>query len=157
MQNSKERDEDSEERNENSEETTLEYLYGIAPKLGFGLDADGVSIIDVGGGSSFGPYHTLLESLGIPHVNLRDDSWGHNPHRPSDRFFSFGVKRASFEKYMDMQGVAELRQKISKHIGSSKPRVAAEMARRMEPEQIPAIFAEVLQTAVTLAAESPEN
>ena len=137
------------------EETTVEFLFGVAAKLGFGLNADGVSIVTVEGGNGFGPYHTLLESLGIPHVNLRDDSWGNNPAYPPNRFFSLGVSRASFEAFMDAEGLAELRQRIIKQIGNSKPRVAAEMARRLSPGEIPTIFREVLQTAVTLAVESP--
>ena len=137
------------------EETTLSFLYGIAPKLGFDLDAHAVSIISVDGGDGFRPYHTLLESLGIPHANLRDDSWGHHPNHPPDRFFSLGVKRASFEKYMDSKGFADLQKKISKQIGKSKPRRAAELARRLRPEQIPPLFRDVLMTTISLAAESP--
>jgi hypothetical protein len=140
------------------EDTTVAFLAGISDVLKKDVNAHGVSIVSVGGDSAFVPYHALLDSLEIPHVNLRDGSWGDNPKYPKERFFSFDAE--SFEKFMDKKGFCELRKRIAGELGASdrsrKPEVARELARRLKPEQVPDIFRTVLDKALELAKAEPK-
>ena len=96
------------------EETTRTFLSEITKIHGPDLHANGISMLPVDGEGGFKPFHKLLDGLGIPHVNLRDPSWGHNPRYPLDRFFSLANQGASsFEEYMDSQGFESLRKSCS--------------------------------------------
>ncbi len=135
------------------DESIRDFLLGIAPKLGFDLDAKGVSIVSVGGEDGFAPYLTVLKGLGIPHVAIRDKvAWGDKTKYPPDCFFSFGCE---LEEYLDQQGLCDLRQKAIHKVGTSKRRVAGELATMLERGQVPSLFDKVLRTAVDLATGSP--
>ena len=135
------------------EESTHAFLRSVAPVLGYDLDADGVSVISVDGDGGYKHFHTLLDGLGIPYVNLRDRAWGHNPKYPPSRFFSLDT--GSIENLMDEHGLGELRLQIAREVGDNKVRVAAELARRLEHQQVPEIFDRVLKAAKELATGSP--
>ena len=128
------------------------FLRMVAPTLGYDLDAGSVSLIPVGGDGAYRPYVTLLESLGIPHVLLRDKTWGHNPKYPPERYFALG---AELENYLDDQGLGERRERIKSEIGTAKPRVASQLGSELSVEMIPAIFSKLLEAAVKLADGKP--
>jgi len=131
------------------EETTQQFLLGVAPTHEMNLDADGVSVISVGGDAGFKPYRTLLDGLGIPYVCQRDRSWGQHPDYPPDRYFA--LDSPGFEAFMDGQGFLALRREVEMEVGTSKPRVAGELASRLTKDQVPSVFVQVLTTAVALA------
>lgn len=116
--------------------------------MGCDLDAEGVSIVDVGGEDGFKSFRVLLDGLGIPYVCLRDLSWGASPEYPPERFFSFG---AELEDFLDRHGLEEKRRSIIEEMGRSKQRVAAELAGRITSAEIPPIFSEVARRAIELA------
>lgn len=134
------------------DESLREFLIAVAPTLGYDLDASGVSIIFTGGQGGHRPFHTLLDALGIPHVNFRDQSWGDNPNFPPERFFSLG---AEFEDYIDSQGLADLRKEAVKEAGKSHRRPAALLGEKLDKVQVPVIFSQVLDTVVKLTTGKP--
>ena len=131
------------------EETVTGFLTEVAPKLGFNIEAAGVSIIGVDGDGGFERFRPLLDGLGIPNVNFRDRSWGINPKYPPDRYFS--LSSDSFEQYMDDNGLRELRLKAKGTVGRAKARVGAELGKRIKPKDIPPLFCDVLDAATRLA------
>lgn len=136
------------------DESQLGFLQSVATKLKFDLDGHSISIIAVHGHASFRPYITLLNSLGIPHVCLRDKTWGKNPAYPKDRFFSLG---AELEQYMDDQGFKELREQVEREVGTSKRRAASRMASLLDVAKIPDLFGRVLQAALDMATGEPSQ
>jgi len=134
------------------DESLREFLIAVAPKLGYDIDASGVSIVFTSGHGGHRHFHTLLDALGIPHVNFRDKSWGNNPDFPSERFFSLGTE---FEDFIDSQGLAEIRRVVVKEAGKSHRRPAALLGARLEKAQVPGIFNKVLETVVNLATGKP--
>lgn len=128
------------------------FLRMVAPTLGYDLDAGSISVIPVGGDGGFRPYVSLLESLGIPHVLLRDKTWGHNPGYPVERYFALG---AELEQYLDDLGHRARRKRIKSEIGTGKPRVAAQLGSELSYEMVPAIFSDLLEAAVKLADGRP--
>ena len=134
------------------DESLQEFLIVVAPTLGYDIDAHGVSVIPTGGHGTHPPYHTLLDALGIPHVNLRDRSWGHNSKYPPDRFFSLGCE---LEQYLDHHGLSEIQKEAEKNVGKSHRRVARAVAEKLERARIPEVFDNVLKKAVNLATGRP--
>lgn len=130
------------------DESQHRFFLGLGAKLGCDLDAEGVSIVDVGGEDGFKSFRVLLDGLGIPYVCLRDLSWGASPEYPPERFFSFG---AELEDFLDRHGLEEKRRSIIEEMGRSKQRVAAELAGRITSAEIPPIFSEVARRAIELA------
>jgi hypothetical protein len=135
------------------DESMLEFITAVAPTLGFDIDSNGISIISTDGHDGFQPFHTLLQSLGIPHVNLRDKPWRDSQNYPSDRFFDLGIE---LEQYLDAQGLSDLRSQVAREVGNSKRRQAAALGRKLSQSQVPAVFKTVLETAIHLAKSGPE-
>ena len=139
------------------DESLQEFLTVIAPKLNRWLDRSGVSIIDTGGHGGHAAHHVLLDSLGIPHVNLRDKPWGEEKRYPKDRFFSLG---AEFEEFMDGRGFVEMRHRLAKALGvrnerDNHRRVARAMGEEMKTGDVPPIFLEVLARVEEIATGEP--
>lgn len=132
------------------DESLRDILIAVAPTLGYDLDSSGISVVFYGGHGGHKSYHTLLEGLGIPYINLRDKTWGKNLKFPQDRFFSLGME---FEEYADKNGLRELRSKIAKEVGgeSSHRRVAQALGETLKKDQIPVLFDEVLGACMNLA------
>jgi len=128
-------------------------VLGVAATLGFQLDANGVSVIPVGGETGYPPFFTLLDTLAVPYVCLKDKSWDRRTY-PADRFFSFGCE---LEDYLDKQALSREREAVVMEVGTSKPRVAAELARRLKAVQVPNLFSELLQAALDLATSEPAD
>ena len=104
------------------------------------LDSASIYIIAAGGDGAHRPFISLLESLGIPHGALRDQTWGENPSYPPDRYFSLG---AELEPFLDSKGPAEIRA-----IHTAKPRVAARLGRELSIDLIPDVLNELLSAGV---------
>src|SRR5206468_899216 len=129
------------------------FVLGVAPKLGFDLDAHGVSVIAVGGHDGYPPFFTLFQALAIPYVALRDKDWDHRRF-DIQKFFELGCE---LEDFLDEHGLAQLRQDVISEVGTAKPRVAAELARRLNSDQVPELFLLVLQAADKQATGAPSE
>ena len=128
------------------------FLKMVAPTLGHDVDSASISIIPVGGDGAFRPYVSLLESLGIPHVALRDKTWGENQNYPPERYFAL---EAELESYLDSKGLGDIRERIQSEIGTAKPRVASQLGSELSADLVPEIFSELLAAAVELADGRP--
>ena len=128
------------------------FLRGVAPTLGYDLDAASISIVPVGGDGAHRPYVSLLGELGIPHIVLRDKTWGENPNFPPDRYFAFG---AELEPFLDSQGLGELRERIQSAIGTAKPRVASQLGSELQRDMVPRFFSNLLDAAAKIADGRP--
>ena len=129
-------------------QTEVGFLPSIAPKLEFDLDSSGISVVDVGGQDGYKRYMTVLQSLGIPFVALKDLPWGDDKMYPPDQFFSLG---SEIEDYLDSNGLRDLREEVQKDIGIGKPRVGQAIGERVRREQIPQVFTDLFQAATLLA------
>ncbi len=135
------------------DESVREFILPVAEKLGYDLNAAGVSVIFTGGHGGHRNYHALLDSMGIPHVNFRDKDWGHNTKFPPDRFFSLGTE---FEQYIDAQGLNNIRAKVVKRVKGTKRQQAGPLGERLQRSQIPEIFERVLKAVTGLATGKPQ-
>jgi len=134
------------------DESLQQFLRSVAPRLGYDLDAHSVSVVFTGGHGGHRPFHTLLESLGIPHIDLRDKPWGENTKFPPDRFFSLGME---FEEFIDQCGLGSLRSGLIEELGTAKPRIADALGSAIDEDKVPTVFGEVLSAAVSLAIGEP--
>jgi AAA domain, putative AbiEii toxin, Type IV TA system len=134
------------------DESLMEFLVAVATTLGYDLNANGISIIYVGGHGGHRPFHVLLNNLGIPHINLRDKSWGNNPDFPPDKFLSLGCE---FEEYIDSQGLSDIRKEIAKQAGPSHRRQAVLLGEKLNRSQIPSIFDNMLKQIINVATGKP--
>ena len=57
------------------------------------------------------------------------------------------------EDYLNKEGLAELRATVISEVGSNKPRVAGELAVRLNVDQIPQLFSDLLGRVRKLAKE----
>jgi predicted ATPase len=134
------------------DESQQEFVTGIAPTLGYDLDALCISVVPVHGEGGYGPYLATLRALGIPHVALKDKDWGDTATYPPARFFSFGME---LEEYLDGAGLRELREVTMKEHGLAKRRVAGLLAARIEREKVPPLFEVMLERVSSLATGEP--
>ena len=128
------------------------FLRAVAPTLGHDVDSTSISIIPVGGDGAFRPFVSLLESLGIPHVALRDKTWGENLSYPPERYFALG---AELEPFLDSKGLGEIRERIQTEIGTAKPRVASHLGSELSADLVPEIFSKLLAAAANLTDGRP--
>jgi hypothetical protein len=129
------------------DESQREFIAGVAPTLGYDLDATGISVISVDGQSGYVPYRIFLHAFGIPYVALRDLPWGDANEYPTSRFFSLGTE---LEDFLENSGFAKLRQEVIKDVGTAKRRVAGVMALRLARNDIPSIFDDLIRAATNL-------
>lgn len=136
------------------DESQQEFVVGVAPTLGFDLDAIGLSVVSFNGHDGHPPFRRFLNSFDIPFVALRDLNWNNPDEFPTDRYFSFGCE---LEQYLDDSGLAALRRETIEDVGTGKPRVARAMAERLGSDDIPPLFSEIIRTASELTSSlSPD-
>ena len=128
------------------------FLRAVAPTLGHDVDSTSISIIPIGGDGAFRPFVSLLESLGIPHVALRNKTCGENLSYPPERYFALG---AELEPFLDSKGLGEIRERIQTEIGTAKPRVASHLGSELSADLVPEIFSKLLAAAANLADGRP--
>ncbi|GEM_PF-2877567 len=128
------------------------FVQAVAPALGSDLDANSISVIPVDGDSGYPPFFTLLASLGIPFVALKDKPWGDDTRYPQENHFSFGCE---LEDFLDKNGLKKHRENVIAEVGTQKPRVAAELGRRLTKEQVPELFGQLIARALNLATGFP--
>jgi len=130
------------------DESQQKIILGFAHTLASGLDAKGVSVVDVGGQDGFGAYIKFAETFKIPFLCLRDQDWGPPKAKPRKRFRALGCE---LEEFLENAGLGSLMEEAKTKVGTSKPRVAEYVGGSASVDQIPAFFRELLADAVKLA------
>ncbi|MFC1937639.1 ATP-dependent endonuclease [Chloroflexota bacterium] len=132
------------------DESQQKFVLGCANKLSQNLDRAGVSVIFVDGNDAFKPYITLVKSLKIPYICLRDKYWGSGSTRPPDIFRALGCE---LEKYLEQAGLGtmlkEARGKVG--VGRSKQRIAEYVANNIEEDQVPPLFSQLITDVMAIA------
>ncbi|MBI2850087.1 MAG: AAA family ATPase [Chloroflexi bacterium] len=130
------------------DESQQKFVLGCADKLSQDLDRAGVSVLPVDGHAAFEPYITLVKSLKIPYICLRDKVWGSNSTRPPDIFRALGCE---LEEYVEQAGLGAMLKESKGKVGTSKQRIAEYVANNIERNQIPPLFSQLITDVMTLA------
>jgi OLD-like protein/putative AbiEii toxin of type IV toxin-antitoxin system len=118
------------------DDSQRDFLLAVAPTLGHDVNALGLSVVQVGGEDGYQPFFTLLNSLRIPYVALKDRLWDQRSY-PAARFFAFGCE---LEDFLDHARLGSERQSVIAEVGTSKRRVAGALGRRLGRQEVPPIF-----------------
>ena len=136
------------------DESQRDFILGVAPTLGRNLDVNSISVVYADGQDGFRPIITFLEALQIPHVCLKDLDWGDNQRYPPSRFYSLG---GELEVFLDSKGLAERRKQVIAEVGQGKRRVARALGQQLAKNEIPEVFDNLLEAAITIATGSPQH
>lgn len=131
------------------DESQQKFVMGCADKLHRDLDRAGVSVLFVDGEDAFKPYITLVESLKIPYLCLRDKVWGSSNERPVVIFYALGCE---LEEYLEQNGLGAAFNDAKEKVGAgSKQRIAEYVANSIEKSQVPPLFSQLINDIMALA------
>ncbi len=106
----------------------------FADELGFNLDENGVSVINVGGKKAFEIFVKVCEAYKIPYIILADDDAFENVNKLKESYPNLKAHILS-GKFEDLLPKS-LRDEAMNVVGTSKPRVGRYVAKKMNKEKI---------------------